>query len=298
MAEVLRDWLPDVIQACSPWISSGDIEPGAKWSEDIFQQLAQIQFGICCLTPENVNAPWIHFEAGAVAKELSDKTRVVPYLLGLEPSAVVGPLVLFHAIKAVDKEDTRKLVRAINRSLENEALSDNRLDRAFETNWPRLEKSFKDILDASGVQEVNRDVPSMVEEILNIVRDQSRFLSTRRGSISLPFIDPDYIPSYSDFYSKNMSSSLKNWSELVGLKNRKFEEFVYAELATQWNKKGQVLQSQKMYIEAIQAYDEAIKIDPQYAKAWYNKGITLKSLGRTTEADAAFAKAKELGYEG
>jgi Flp pilus assembly protein TadD len=50
--------------------------------------------------------------------------------------------------------------------------------------------------------------------------------------------------------------------------------------------------------EAIQALDKAIEIDPQYAKAWNKKGDALKSLGRITEADAAFAKAKELGYSG
>ncbi|WP_348303816.1 hypothetical protein [Methanothrix sp.] len=38
----------------------------------------------------------------------------------------------------------------------------------------------------------------------------------------------------------------------------------------------------------------AISIDPQYADAWYNKDVALKALGRTSEADAAFAKAEEL----
>ena len=36
-------------------------------------------------------------------------------------------------------------------------------------------------------------------------------------------------------------------------------------------------------------------LDPNISEAWYNKGIALKALGRTTEAEAAFAKAKELG---
>lgn len=36
----------------------------------------------------------------------------------------------------------------------------------------------------------------------------------------------------------------------------------------------------------------------QAAEDWFNKGNALKALGRTTEAEAAFAKAKELGYTG
>ena len=44
------------------------------------------------------------------------------------------------------------------------------------------------------------------------------------------------------------------------------------------------------------ADDMAIEINPQLAKAWYNKSNALKLLGRTTEADVAFAKAMDLGY--
>jgi hypothetical protein len=33
-------------------------------------------------------------------------------------------------------------------------------------------------------------------------------------------------------------------------------------------------------------------------KIWYNKGVALKLQGKTTEANAAFAKAKELDFSG
>ncbi len=51
------------------------------------------------------------------------------------------------------------------------------------------------------------------------------------------------------------------------------------------------------YDLALRCYDKAIEINPQYADAWHNKGDILKESGRTTEADAAFAKATDLGYE-
>lgn len=62
--------------------------------------------------------------------------------------------------------------------------------------------------------------------------------------------------------------------------------------------KGYALAGQKKYEDAIQAYDEAIRLDPNLAVAWNNKGKALEALGKTAEANAAFAKAKELGYEG
>jgi Flp pilus assembly protein TadD len=52
------------------------------------------------------------------------------------------------------------------------------------------------------------------------------------------------------------------------------------------------------YVNAIQCFDEVIRLDPEDADAWYYKGVTLELLGRTTEADTAYTKAKELGWAG
>jgi Flp pilus assembly protein TadD len=52
------------------------------------------------------------------------------------------------------------------------------------------------------------------------------------------------------------------------------------------------------YTEAIQAYDEAIGLDPRNAAACYNKGYVLEALGRTAEAKEAYIKAQELGSAG
>ena len=42
--------------------------------------------------------------------------------------------------------------------------------------------------------------------------------------------------------------------------------------------------------EAIVAYDKAIEIDPEFAEAWYNKGITLDKLGKHEEAVVCYNK--------
>ncbi len=62
--------------------------------------------------------------------------------------------------------------------------------------------------------------------------------------------------------------------------------------------KGVALYGQANYTEAIKCFDAAIKANPKFSQAYYGKGVVLKALGKTTEADAAFAKAKELEHEG
>ena len=65
--------------------------------------------------------------------------------------------------------------------------------------------------------------------------------------------------------------------------------------AETWNSKGNALFNLGKYAEAIKAYDQAIKLNPNDADVWYNKGIALEKLGKYEEANKCFVKAKELG---
>ena len=66
--------------------------------------------------------------------------------------------------------------------------------------------------------------------------------------------------------------------------------------AEAWYGRGSALHALGNYDDAINAYDEAIRLDPNYTLAWFSKSITLRVLGRNAEFDAVYAKAKELGY--
>ena len=72
-AEALRDWLPKVVNEIKPWLSSADIDKGARWSSDIAVRLQSARAGIICLTPGNLRSEWILFEAGALSRSFKKR---------------------------------------------------------------------------------------------------------------------------------------------------------------------------------------------------------------------------------
>jgi Flp pilus assembly protein TadD len=48
--------------------------------------------------------------------------------------------------------------------------------------------------------------------------------------------------------------------------------------------------------KAIADYTEAIRLRPQYAKAYYNRGTAYREKGMNSEAEADFVQAKKLGF--
>jgi tetratricopeptide (TPR) repeat protein len=62
--------------------------------------------------------------------------------------------------------------------------------------------------------------------------------------------------------------------------------------AKEWFDKGVGLFENNKFEEAIQAYDEAIKIDPALAEAWTNKGNALIVLGKYEDALKTYEEVK------
>jgi hypothetical protein len=179
VAEILRTWLPDVINYIEPWISSQDIEKGARWVADLVQQLSETQVGIVCLTPENLSEPWIHFEAGALGKAL-DRSRVCTYLFQLRPSDLEGPLVQFQATEAKEA-DTLRLLQTLNSGLGEHARSDEQLQRSFGKWWPELQKGLARIPKEPNSRPLRTD-RELLEEMLDLLRSQTKNSAMPRSS--------------------------------------------------------------------------------------------------------------------
>ena len=171
LAEVLHDWLPDIMNALTPWVSSEDIKPGSRWNAEVTEALDVTSVGILCLTPENLTAPWILFEAGALAKAVQDqKGCVVPFLLpGVAISDLPSPFGQFQAVSSSKRDAVLRMVQHFNDRLaanHEVPLEPRRLDRVFSRYWPDLQKALDQIAaepsEGSGIGTTTGDSLGMV----------------------------------------------------------------------------------------------------------------------------------------
>lgn len=191
VAKAIDGWLRTVIQDAIPWMSE-DIDKGAAWFTTNEAKLRDADVGILCVTPENADSPWIHFEAGALWKAL-DTSRVCPYLLDMRPTDLSGPLAQLQ-VTTSDKHDTYKLVQTVNSALGKQARPDQLVKRMFDKMWPELETELGGIRPATTPSRPQREVREIAEETLEIVRELGRREVARSESRSRGLLGGAYRP--------------------------------------------------------------------------------------------------------
>ena len=192
IANALCDWLPAVLQFAKPYFTPNDIEKGAKWASEIGKNLAECDVGIICLTRDNLEKPWILFEAGALSKSY-DKSYVCTALFGIEATDVKPPLANFQNTQ-FNKDDFKKLVDTINKAGKESSLPESVVATVFEKWWPDLESAISKILHTSkGDNRTSiRSDRDILEEILELNRSfssKNRAESEFRNSIPNGWFD-------------------------------------------------------------------------------------------------------------
>ncbi|WP_084264785.1 TIR domain-containing protein [Actinomadura macra] len=226
MAEALKIWLPDVIQALNPWVSTHDIGKGSRGLAEIATELKGASFGIICVTPENQREEWINFEAGALSKEV-DNALVVPLLLDLNIAELKGPLAQFQATLGQSRDDFARLMKDINDTLGVNQISPERLQRSFEKSWQELNGKFERIKATSPAlsQDKKRSSDDVLAEILVLIRQQERRLTDIEGAIqrsmNVTSIETMQDPPRSSRFESNSVSALQ-WGRV----RRKLEDFL------------------------------------------------------------------------
>ena len=176
IAEILREWLPDVLQQVEPFISTEDIRKGNRWQSEIAEQLNDTSHGIACLTESNLSSDWMLFETGALSKVLENSMTWTLLIGGLKQEQVTGPLAQFQHTYLNNRSDFKKLVEDINETMDA-PLPQERLDRVFQQWWPILEERVQNAVEMEvgdakeGPERSERD---LLRELIDLTRETSR----------------------------------------------------------------------------------------------------------------------------
>lgn len=176
LASAFRDWLPCFLQMSEPFFSPKDIEKGIPWINKLFDKLNESTIGLFFITKENINSPWMLFEAGAVSK--ADKIyHTCPIVFDLNPGNVSAPYSSLQ-ITRFNKNEMKDLFSIINKKNEKLKLEEDVFNENFETYWPKLVDKVENIIS-------NYTYPSRIQsrsqedinlEILSLSRKSVRYL--------------------------------------------------------------------------------------------------------------------------
>ncbi|MDD1477075.1 toll/interleukin-1 receptor domain-containing protein [Arthrobacter sp. H16F315] len=208
VAKALDDWLPTVLNAVEPWVSSRGLVAGLQWNQQLDKELDDTTFGIIVVTPWNQHSQWLNFEAGALSKRVGGaEARVAPLLVDFPNVAkLTGPLSSYQVVLPTNA-GIHSLVVSINEALGDAARKFDALERAFDVCWPSLEAKLKKI-DVDFPSEADpatapsplpaaADGDDMLSEILTAVRGLARSDARLRSEIRQNAAnrpDPDRVP--------------------------------------------------------------------------------------------------------
>ena len=188
IAESLKKWIPCMIQTTEVFFSPDDIEKGENWDAKIASELLTCKYGIVCLTDENVSAPWIHLEAGALAKTL--ESRVATLMINVSPTDIKGPLSRYQATK-IDQKDFYQLICDINSQSDNPNKQDV-LETLFNNLWKSISDELNSIIkkyqsnSTSKKKQINNS--EAIEEILLLLRKQNSIITSPEQLMPVDYV--------------------------------------------------------------------------------------------------------------
>lgn len=127
------------------FVSVVGISSGANWWNKIKKELKKCKLGILCITDENIKAPWIYFEAGAMTAR---SVPTIPILFCCNLKALDGsPIKANQGIEFHKKCQFLKMINDINKDMELLSISSSQLEVISNEAYNKLEEILKPTLE-------------------------------------------------------------------------------------------------------------------------------------------------------
>lgn len=126
------------------FVSDVDIASGSDWWLKIKSELKACQQGILCITKENIHAPWLYFEAGAmIARDIP----TIPLLVSCSVSSLNGtPLKSNQCVIFYDQQKFQKMIWDINEKMHLLSINRGQLDVLAKAGYDRLKVELEPVL--------------------------------------------------------------------------------------------------------------------------------------------------------
>lgn len=143
LKEILENDIFDNRLCC--FVSESDIVSGEDWWNKIKLELTHSSMGIVCITHENVGAPWIHFETGAL---IGNNIKVIPLLFNCNIGILDRtPLSRSQSVVFSDKKKFQKMIVEINERYKIVDISDKALRQIAANSHDKILSDLTDVFD-------------------------------------------------------------------------------------------------------------------------------------------------------
>lgn len=175
-ARALRKLIADVLPEAAVFMSDEDIAAGSLWLEKVTGSLDDAVAGVIIVTEENLKAPWIHYEAGALATRVT-RRMVIPLLSGLSPSDLANtPLSNFQAL-SISKDSVLEVITSFASALGISRQGDA-ITRSFNKWWDEYEADITVTKASPAKQPANiTDVYRLLSNVQGQLRVQGEAIS-------------------------------------------------------------------------------------------------------------------------
>lgn len=175
-AAALKRLIKDVLPEANVFMSDHDIPVGSLWLDTITSALDRSIAGVVIVTADNVDSPWLHFEAGALSNRV-ERRMVIPLLSGVEITAISAtPLSAFQAVP-LNKDNICKICESFASAL-GIVREGGAIGRAFGKFWSDYENDL--LKESTGTKKTKAgldDIEAGIVQLQAYARAQADILA-------------------------------------------------------------------------------------------------------------------------
>ena len=201
IVEIIQSIYPKSSSNVAVFLSSQEIKAGA-FKGQILEAMKNAKFAISILTPENFNAPWLMYEAGALSLAVErNGGHLMPYLFCRHGSKREDAIVDFQYVEYQinHKDNQEQLVRLLINL--NESLSESnwvdelkirsKIDSLWDSVSQRLDRIAYNLTHPSASSAGERSLNSSLNGSISISPIEGQFKTNKQSHVRL---SDDFVP--------------------------------------------------------------------------------------------------------